>query len=63
MGNPDTEFGDILLKDAILQLKSTAFDLSNMKGLKFDNVMVNGVGMATPLISIKPIKDSISVNK
>ena len=63
VGNPDTEFGDILLKDAILQLKSTAFDLSNMKGLKFDNVMVNGVGMATPLISIKPIKDSISVNR
>jgi alpha-L-rhamnosidase len=59
-GNPETTFGDILLKDAELQLKSTAFELSKLTGLKFDNVVVNGIPMLTPAASIVPVKDSVN---
>ncbi len=48
VGNPDTEFGDIVLKNADVTLKSSDFELSNFKGLKFENVVVNGKPMATP---------------
>ena len=48
VGNPDTEFGTILLKDVDVQLKATTFDITELKGLKFENVVVNGTPMATP---------------
>ncbi len=59
-GNPETTFGDILLKDAVLQLKSTAFELSKLTGLKFENVVVNGAPILTPAAGIVPVKDSVN---
>jgi polygalacturonase len=47
-GNPDTEFGEILLKNVDVQLKTPTLEVGDIKGLKFENVVVNGVPMATP---------------
>ncbi|MGG9963031.1 glycoside hydrolase family 28 protein [Ferruginibacter sp. SUN106] len=55
-GNPDTEFGEIILKNVDVQLKSATLELSEMKGLKFENVIVNGVPMATPAATPVPVK-------
>ena len=55
-GNPDTEFGDITLSNVDVQLKSATLDLADIKGLKFENVVVNGAPMATPAPTIKPVK-------
>ena len=48
LGNPDTEFGDIVVKDVDVKLKNANFELSAFKGLKFDNVVVNGEPMPAP---------------
>jgi polygalacturonase len=56
LGNPDTEFGDILLKNVDVQLKSPAFDITNLKGLKFENVVINGAATTTPTAAIAPVK-------
>ena len=55
-GNPGTDFGDILLKNVDVQLKSTTLEMADLKGLKFENVMVNGVQMATPAATTAPVK-------
>ena len=47
IGNPDTEFGDIILKNVDVQLKTATLELGNVKTLKFENVVVNGTAMAT----------------
>lgn len=49
LGNPDTEFGTIILKDVAVQLKTDSLQLGNIKELKFENVVVNGTVMATPV--------------
>jgi alpha-L-rhamnosidase len=57
MGNPGTtEFGDILVKNIDVQLKSTAFEHADIKGLKFENVVVNGTPMAVPPPTVIPAK-------
>lgn len=56
IGNPDTEFGDITLKNVDVQLKTATLELGNIKSLKFENVIVNGVAMPTPLTTVAPIK-------
>jgi polygalacturonase len=48
IGNPNTEFGEIILKNANVQLKTTDFELSKLSSLKFENVTVNGAAFATP---------------
>ncbi|MEO7984837.1 MAG: glycosyl hydrolase family 28 protein [Bacteroidota bacterium] len=46
-GNPDTEFGDIVLKDVDVQMKAATLDMTtSLKGLKFENVVVNGKPMS-----------------
>jgi polygalacturonase len=56
IGNPDTEFGDITLKNVDVQLKTATLELGNIKSLKFENVIVNGVAMPTPLATVVPTK-------
>ena len=56
MGNPGTEFGDILVKNIDVQLKTTTFELTDLKGLKFENVVVNGVPMSVPPPTVIPAK-------
>jgi polygalacturonase len=56
MGNPDTDFGEIILKNVDVQLKSTTFELSDIKGLKFENVIVNGIPTSVPAPTIIPAK-------
>jgi alpha-L-rhamnosidase len=41
-GNPDTEINDIVLKNVVVKPQDTKFDVGDVKGLKFDNVVVNG---------------------
>lgn len=53
IGNPDTDFGEIILKDAAVQLKNTALEMGELKGLKFENVVVNGAPITTP-VATKP---------
>lgn len=48
IGNPDTDFGEIILKDASVQLKNSVLEMGELKGLKFENVVVNGTPMTTP---------------
>jgi len=55
-GNPDTEFGDIILKNADVQLKNATLDLGNVKTLQFENVMVNGAAMQVPPAVIPKVK-------
>jgi len=49
-GTSDTEFGDFVVKDVDVKLKSTGFEVSETKGLKlkFENVIVNGAPMSVP---------------
>jgi hypothetical protein len=57
MGNPGTtEFGDILVKNIDVQLKTTTFEHADIKGLKFENVVVNGAPMAVSAPTIVPPK-------
>jgi alpha-L-rhamnosidase len=56
LGNPDTDFGEIVLKNVDVQLESPAFEITNLKALKFENVMVNGLPVTTPSASIIPAK-------
>jgi alpha-L-rhamnosidase len=55
-GNPDTEFGTIILKNVDVQLKSATIEVGDIKGLQFDNVIVNGVLMTTPAATVMPAK-------
>ncbi|CAN5703898.1 glycosyl hydrolase family 28 protein [soil metagenome] len=55
IGNPDTEFGDVILKNVDVQLKSNALELRNIHTLKFENVIVNGVAMETPAATAAPL--------
>ena len=55
VGNPDTEFGSILLKNANVKLDSTTLDLSEFKGLKFKNVKANGSKIKTPAANTKVV--------
>ena len=48
VGNPLTEFGDILLKNVDVQMKTATLEVGNIPGLKFENVKVNGVIVETP---------------
>lgn len=56
LGNPDTEFGDITLKNVEVKLAAATFEITNLKGLKFENVVVNGSPMNTPAVSVPPVK-------
>jgi hypothetical protein len=56
MGNPGTEFGDILVKDIDVKLTTTTFELTDLKGLKFENVVVNGAPMSVPPPTVIPAK-------
>lgn len=57
VGNPDTEFGDIHLTNVEVQLKNTTLEMGELKGLKFENVVVNGTPMVTPVATIAPAKN------
>jgi polygalacturonase len=48
IGNPDTDISDIAVKDLDVKLKDARFDVGDVKGLKFDNVLVNGAPFAVP---------------
>ncbi|MES2772801.1 MAG: glycosyl hydrolase family 28 protein [Bacteroidota bacterium] len=56
IGNPDTEFGDILLKNVDIKLDSAKLDLSEFKGLRFENVVANGTVMSVPAPNVVPKK-------
>ncbi|MEP6676666.1 MAG: glycosyl hydrolase family 28 protein [Ferruginibacter sp.] len=53
-GNPDTEFGNITLKNVDVQLKTPTLELGNIKTLTFENVKVNGVVSTVAAVSIAP---------
>jgi polygalacturonase len=55
-GNPDTEFGEIILKNVEVQLRSATLEHSDIKGLQFENVVVNGAAMAVPPPTAPPAK-------
>ena len=48
-GHEQTEISGILVKNVDVKLKDTGFDLGNVKGLRFENVKVNGVAMDAPV--------------
>lgn len=48
-GNPDTDFGDITLKNINVTLKNTDFDVSRFKQVTFENIVVNGVVVPAPV--------------
>ncbi|MGC4100811.1 glycoside hydrolase family 28 protein [Ferruginibacter sp.] len=54
VGNPDTEFGEIVLKNVDVQLKTGTLETSDVKGLKFENVVVNGAAMTVPAPTVTP---------
>jgi polygalacturonase len=56
MGNPGTEFGGILVKNVDVKLTTTTFELTDLKGLKFENVVVNAMPMSVPPPTIIPAK-------
>ena len=56
-GNPDTEFGDITLKNVDVQLKTPTLEVGNVQHLKFENVVVNGSPMAAPAAGVAPVKN------
>jgi alpha-L-rhamnosidase len=47
-GNANSEISDILVKDADLTLKDPKFEAGDIKGLRFENVVVNGAPMSAP---------------
>jgi polygalacturonase len=53
-GNSQTEISGIFVKDVDLKLKSTKFEPSGVKGLKFENVIVNGAPMRAPIAVASP---------
>ena len=55
-GNPDTEFGAIILKNVDVQVKSATLEVGNVKGLVFENVVVNGVALTVSAASVVPVK-------
>ena len=57
-GNPDTEFGDIILKNVDVKLKTPTLEVGNIKTLKFENVVVNGAAMAVPPATVAPVKNN-----
>ena len=50
VGNAETEFGEIIVRDIDVRLKSAKFEINETKGLglKFENVIVNGAPMSAP---------------
>jgi alpha-L-rhamnosidase len=48
-GNPDTDFGDITLKNINVTLKNTEFDVSRFKQVTFENIIVNGTAVPAPV--------------
>ncbi len=48
-GNPDTDFGDITLKNFNVTLKNTEFDVSRFKQVSFENIVVNGTAVPAPV--------------
>ena len=54
VGNPDTDFGNIILKDVDVQLKTATLELGNIKTLVFENVKVNGVAATVAAVLIAP---------
>jgi alpha-L-rhamnosidase len=50
-GNPETEFGDIVVKGVNVKLNSPGFEIRETKGLKlkFENVIVNESPMPAPV--------------
>src|SRR5205085_916912 len=56
LGNPGTDISDIMLKNVNVKLATTAFELSSFKGLKFENVIVNGAPMSVPAPTATPPK-------
>jgi alpha-L-rhamnosidase len=56
VGNPDTEFGEIILKNVDVRLKNTTLEHSDIKGLKFEHVIVNGIVTPVPPAIVTPAK-------
>ncbi|MDD4969049.1 MAG: glycosyl hydrolase family 28 protein [Paludibacter sp.] len=54
IGNPDTDFGEIILKNVDVKMKDTKFEPGDIKGLKFENVVVNGEAMSVPSPTVTP---------
>ena len=54
IGTPDTDFGDILLKNVDVKMADTKFETDDIKGLKFENVVVNGSLMSVPVTVVTP---------
>jgi len=48
-GNPDTDFGDITLKNINVTLKNTEFDVNRFKQVTFENIVVNGTAVPAPV--------------
>ena len=55
IGNPDTEFGEIILKNVDVKMADTNFELVNIKTLKFENVVVNGTSIPVPVPTAAPV--------
>ena len=56
VGNPDTDFGEIILKDVNVQLKNDSMELRGIHKLSFENVIVNGVLVPAPATVTPVIK-------
>ncbi|MEA3188113.1 MAG: hypothetical protein QOD99_1943, partial [Chthoniobacter sp.] len=48
VGNTGTEISDIVVKDMDVKLKNANLEIGDVKGLKFENVVVNGAPMSAP---------------
>ena len=56
LGTPNTEFGDIILKNVNVKMTDTKFKPEGIKTLKFENVVVNGAPMSVPTAAVAPVK-------
>jgi len=56
IGTPDTEFGEILLKNVDVKMTDTKFEPEGIKTLKFDNVVVNGTPVSVPATIVRPVQ-------
>jgi len=56
IGTPDTEFGEILLKNVDVKMTDTKFEPEGIKTLKFENVVVNGTPVSVPETVIRPVQ-------